>query len=235
MKYKIYQVGGSVRDEICGKIPDDLDYVIVAKPGLPASEVFATVQWELESEGYVIFSTRVDDWMIRTKFPRNHANRSKIGDFQLAARDGYTCTLEENLRDRDLTINAIAKSVDDGTLIDYFGGLQDLENYRLACPVSAQYSLNNNPIRLIRFLRFCFIDRFDISIGSDIEQAIESYDLSQFSSIDLDRLCREMRKMFSKNSMAALLAFEYLSRKNPQIWSFIFSNIKLNPSIKAKE
>jgi tRNA nucleotidyltransferase (CCA-adding enzyme) len=67
-------------------------------------------------------------------------------------------TLEDDLRRRDLTINAVAKA-EDGTLIDPFGGKKDLEKKVLR---HVSESFQEDPVRILRVARFAA--RFDFSI-----------------------------------------------------------------------
>lgn len=231
--YKIYQVGGSVRDELIGNSPKDIDYLIVYNESVPANEAFEQLQTQLKDDGHAIFAVVADRWTIRTKFPRGHPQSKLIADFQLAVADGYTTTLADNLRDRDFTINAMAKDIESGKIIDLFNGVHDLENRKLACPVSAEYSFSSDPIRLIRALRFGWIDGYDMDNG-DIWIGISRMDVNIFYSIDLDRLRRELQRMFKENTAASIEAFIYLRELNRPIYNFIVANIRLNPVINGK-
>src|SRR6478672_3184785 len=115
---KSYLVGGSVRDELLGLPVQDRDYVVVgADPEEMAKKGFRPV-----GADFPVFlhpETHEEYALARTE--RKTAPGYKGFVFHAAA----DVTLEEDLVRRDLTINAIAKA-DDGTLIDPFGGREDL-------------------------------------------------------------------------------------------------------------
>ena len=140
---QIYQVGGSVRDELLGLPVTDRDWVVVG----------ATVE-EMEDLGYRLVGKDFPVFL----HPRTHEEYAlarterKVGP----GYKGFTVhaapdvTLEDDLRRRDLTINAIARAPD-GSLIDPFGGAADLKQ-RLLRHVSPAFS--EDPVRVLRVARF---------------------------------------------------------------------------------
>jgi tRNA nucleotidyltransferase (CCA-adding enzyme) len=116
---KAYAVGGAVRDELLGLPVQDRDYVVVgATPEEMAAQGFKPV-----GKDFPVFlhpETKEEYALARTE---RKSGRGYRGFTVYAAPD---VTLEEDLRRRDLTINAMAKAPD-GTLIDPFGGRKDLE------------------------------------------------------------------------------------------------------------
>lgn len=139
----IYQVGGSVRDELLGLPVTDRDWVVVG----------ATVQ-DMEALGYrqvgkdfpVFLHPESHEEYALARTERKTAPGYK-GFVVHAAPD---VTLEDDLRRRDLTINAMARAAD-GTLIDPFGGAADLTARRLR-HVSPAFS--EDPVRILRVARF---------------------------------------------------------------------------------
>jgi tRNA nucleotidyltransferase (CCA-adding enzyme) len=140
---KSYVVGGAVRDELLGLPVKDRDHVVVG----------ATPQ-EMERLGYKpvgkdfpVFlhpQTHEEYALARTE---RKSGRGYKGFTVYAAPD---VTLEDDLRRRDLTINAMAKA-EDGSLIDPFNGKRDLENRALR-HVSDAFS--EDPVRILRVARF---------------------------------------------------------------------------------
>jgi len=140
---QIYQVGGSVRDKFLGLPVADRDWVVVG----------ATPQ-EMETLGYRLVGKDFPVFL----HPRSHEEYAlarterKVGP----GYKGFTVhaspdvSLEEDLRRRDLTINAMALAPD-GSLIDPFGGAADLQQRRLR-HVSPAFS--EDPVRILRVARF---------------------------------------------------------------------------------
>lgn len=230
MNYKLYQVGGSVRDELLGKQPTDIDYLIVVNDKIPAKQAFDDLQTKLKEDGYLIFSVKEDHWTIRTKFPKDHPVYPKqTADFQLAVTDDMTGTLYDNLYNRDFTINAMAKDVETGEIIDPFGGKSDLLSRRLSC-VSTD-SLKNDPIRVIRAIRFAVW--FGMCYTSITLDNIKQLRWDQFSSIDVDRMKRELKKMLEYDTRMSLIMLHDLYVLNRDVFNYIFQRIKLNPIVRS--
>jgi len=140
---QIYQVGGSVRDGLLGLPVTDRDWVVVG----------ATTQ-EMEALGYRLVGKDFPVFL----HPQTHEEYAlarterKIGPGYkgFAAHAAPDITLEDDLRRRDLTINAMALAPD-GALIDPFGGAADLE-HRLLRHVSPAFG--EDPVRILRVARF---------------------------------------------------------------------------------
>ena len=118
---KIYQVGGAVRDKILGKIPNDVDYVVVGSDIKQMRELgFIQV-----GKGFPVFlhpKTKQEYALARKEIKTGN----KHTDFEFVFTPDIT--LEEDLQRRDFTCNAIAYDEQSGQYIDYFGGLQDIKN-----------------------------------------------------------------------------------------------------------
>jgi tRNA nucleotidyltransferase (CCA-adding enzyme) len=140
---KIYVVGGAVRDELLGLPVQDRDYVVVgATPDGMIARGFTPV-----GKDFPVFlhpSTHEEYALARTE--RKTAPGYKGFVFHTAA----DVTLEADLARRDLTINAIAKA-EDGTLIDPFGGRQDMQ-HKIFRHVS--FAFAEDPVRILRVARF---------------------------------------------------------------------------------
>lgn len=140
---KTYLVGGAVRDTLLGLPVHDRDWVVV---GATADELLE-LGYQQVGKDFPVFlhpETKEEYALARTE--------RKSG----SGYGGFTCyaaadvTLEQDLRRRDLTINAIAQSAE-GRLFDPFNGKSDLEQ-RLLRHVSAAFS--EDPLRVLRIARF---------------------------------------------------------------------------------
>jgi tRNA nucleotidyltransferase (CCA-adding enzyme) len=140
---KTYVVGGAVRDELLGLPVKDRDYVVVgATPEDMVRQGFKPV-----GKDFPVFLhpvTHEEHALARTE---RKSGRGYKGFTVHAAPD---VTLEDDLRRRDLTINAMAKAPD-GSLIDPFGGKKDLQAGVLR-HVSEAFA--EDPVRLLRVARF---------------------------------------------------------------------------------
>jgi tRNA nucleotidyltransferase (CCA-adding enzyme) len=140
---QVYLVGGAVRDRLLGLPARERDWVVVG----------ADPQ-ELERQGYLpvgrefpVFlhpKTREEYALARLERKVGPGYRGFVTQFSADV------TLEEDLKRRDLTINAMAEDAN-GTLIDPFGGQRDLEA-RVLRHVSAAFV--EDPVRILRVARF---------------------------------------------------------------------------------
>ncbi|PAV26584.1 tRNA nucleotidyltransferase (CCA-adding enzyme) [Tamilnaduibacter salinus] len=138
-----YLVGGAVRDALLGRPVTDRDWVVVG----------ATPQ-EMETQGFrpvgadfPVFlhpDTHEEYALARTERKQGH------GYHGFTIHSEPDVTLEEDLRRRDLTINAMAQDTD-GTVIDPFGGQQDLAD---RCLRHVSPAFEEDPLRILRTARF---------------------------------------------------------------------------------
>ncbi len=140
---KTYLVGGAVRDALLGDPVSDRDWVVVG-----------ATQAEMEAEGFRAVGREFPVFL----HPHTHEEYA-LARTERKTAPGYRgfvvnadpdVTLEQDLVRRDLTINAMAQG-EDGTLVDPFGGRQDLER-RLLRHVSEAFV--EDPVRILRVARF---------------------------------------------------------------------------------
>ena len=141
--WRLYLVGGAVRDRLMGHTPGDRDWVAVGA----RAEDLARLGYVPVGRDFPVFlhpQTREEVALARTE---RKTARGYHG-FEFHADPGVT--LEEDLRRRDLTINAIAQA-EDGSLIDPCGGRADLQQ-RVLRHVSPAFA--EDPVRILRLARF---------------------------------------------------------------------------------
>lgn len=140
---QIYCVGGAVRDELLGRPVADRDWVVTGA----TPEQMAALGFRPVGRDFPVFlhpDTHEEYALARTERKVARGYRG----FQI--HSAPEVTLEEDLRRRDLTINAIARAAD-GSLIDPWGGRQDLAARRLR-HVSDAFA--EDPVRILRLARF---------------------------------------------------------------------------------
>jgi tRNA nucleotidyltransferase/poly(A) polymerase len=241
--FKFYEVGGKVRDEILGLKSKDVDYVAVPKDELlktvdKAEDMF-NILWDyLVAEGFEIFLTTPDCYTIRAKFPADH-KYSGVADFVMARKEvGYIPgtrtpiikpgTLFDDLERRDFTLNALAKD-EDGTIIDYFNGLQHLREKILYTPLPTRDTFDDDPLRILRAIRFHITKGFDIS-GS-IYVCIKDYDYEiKMGVVSMERIREELFKCFKHDTLKTIKILEEF----PELKKYIFkdSTLWLKPTME---
>jgi tRNA nucleotidyltransferase/poly(A) polymerase len=235
--FSFYEVGGKVRDEILGLQSKDVDYTVVPSDSLleqytEAEEMFEILVTYLRETKFEIFLITPDCFTIRAMFPKDH-KYSGVADFVMARREvGYIPgtrtpivkpgTLYDDLERRDFTLNALAKD-EDGTIIDYFNGLDHLKFKMLITPLDANLTMNDDPLRLLRALRFSITKDFKIS--NDIWNELNNFDYDEkMSVVSTERIREELFKCFKHDTIETLKKleeFKYLRDyifKNNLLW-----------------
>jgi len=140
---KAYIVGGAVRDALLGRPVNDRDWVVV---GATADEMVERGFMPVGRDFPVFLhpQTREEYALARTE------RKSAPGYRGFVVHADPSVTLEDDLRRRDLTINAMAQA-EDGTLIDPYGGARDLREHVLR-HVSDAFA--EDPVRILRIARF---------------------------------------------------------------------------------
>ncbi|WP_413624481.1 multifunctional CCA addition/repair protein [Luteibacter sp. Lutesp34] len=139
----IYLVGGAVRDKLLGRPVTDRDWVVV---GATPEDMLAA-GYRPVGKDFPVFlhgQTKEEYALARTE------RKTGRGYHGFAFHADPAVTVEQDLERRDLTINAIAQR-EDGTLVDPFGGVRDIETRTLR-HVSAAFV--EDPVRLLRVARF---------------------------------------------------------------------------------
>jgi len=177
---EVYLVGGAVRDELLGRDVKDRDWVVVgATPQDMIDRGFKPV-----GKDFPVFlhpETREEYALARTE--RKTGPGYKGFDFEFAP----DVTLKDDLRRRDLTINAMARDTD-GRLIDYFGGRDDLEQgvLRHVSPAFAE-----DPVRLLRTARFRA--RYGYSIAPEThELLVDMVERGEVDALVAERVWQEL-------------------------------------------
>jgi tRNA nucleotidyltransferase (CCA-adding enzyme) len=168
-----YVVGGAVRDELLGKKPRELDFVV---PGMGHGELRTALAPHGKLEDLVVADQRVGVRLLpRDKearalqpagieFTPPRVERSTgpgRHDFEIVA-DG-AISLEEDMARRDFTINAIARRLATGELLDPLHGREDLARGVLRS--TGPTSFRDDPLRIVRGLRF--VSQLDVDPDED--------------------------------------------------------------------
>ena len=186
----LYYVGGVVRDEILGfqSLDEDFCYEgnaieFAQKAGLNIIKTnpdFGTVRVEAEGKLIDIASTREET------YPRK-------GHLPVVSNIG--CPLKYDLKRRDFTVNAMAKRTTDGELIDYFNGLNDIENKTLR--VLHKDSFIDDPTRIIRGLKFSI--RFGFGLSNETKKLQDEYLNNINYDMSYHRVRKELIETFNLN------------------------------------
>ncbi|MGI9032323.1 MAG: CCA tRNA nucleotidyltransferase [Acidimicrobiales bacterium] len=151
--FRLYLVGGSVRDAILGRPLEevDLDFTTDARPDEiervvgPWADSLWTQGKRFGTIGAIVGGRRHE---ITTHRAEAYTPESRKPEVEFADQ------VEADLSRRDFTVNAMALALPGMELVDPFGGVTDLAAHRLRTPLSPEDSFGDDPLRMLRAARF---------------------------------------------------------------------------------
>jgi poly(A) polymerase len=178
--HELHLVGGSVRDALLGKLGDDLDFATSALPAqtLEIMSGWAETTWTTGAEFGTIGASRRGLRLEITTFRSDSYDRVSRNPIV-----SYGDNLQDDLRRRDFTINAMAVSVPGHVFSDPYGGLTDLREHTLRTPATARESFADDPLRMLRAARFAA--KLGFHVAPDVVDAMVAM------AADLDRITPE--------------------------------------------
>ena len=186
----LYYIGGVVRDEFLNVTSFDTDYcyegnaIKYARANglniIKTNPDFGTVRVLSESGEIDIASTRTETYPRKGHLPKVE----NIG-----------CSLREDLKRRDFTVNAMAKRTTDGEIIDYFNGAGDIKNKKLR--ILHKNSFIDDPTRIIRGLKFSV--RFGFDLSDDTKLLQDEYLDNINYDMSYHRIRKELIETFNLN------------------------------------
>lgn len=202
-------VGGGVRDLLLGIQPKDFDVATDATP----EEVRALFKnSRIIGRRFRLVHIRFGRDIIEVATFRAHAEdspRTELDTHGRILRDNTFGDIEEDAIRRDFTINALYYDIGDFSLLDYAGGLQDIENRQLRLIGDATTRYQEDPVRMLRALRFAA--KLDFSIEAYAAEAIHECG-HLLAVIPPARMFDEVIKLFHSGN--ALRAFALLREFN---------------------
>ena len=183
--YDAYAVGGCVRDYILNRKPEDWDITTSAKPEQVKRIFRRTVDTGIEhgtvtvligKDGFEVTTYRVDGLYEDGRHPKEVT---------------FTSRLEEDLKRRDFTINAMAYN-DDERLVDAFGGMRDLNYHLIRCVGDPKERFSEDALRILRAVRFSAQLAFPIE--PETAEAIKSL-APNLEKISAERIQAELVKL----------------------------------------
>jgi len=206
MNVEAYVVGGYVRDLLLGHPSKDIDVVVVGQ-GIELAMAVGKKAGNAKVKVYKNFGTammRYKDWEIEFVGARRESYRRDSR--KPMVEDG---TLEDDQNRRDFTINAMSISLNRdsyGKLLDPFGGEKDIENKLLRTPLDPDITYSDDPLRMMRAIRFA--SRLNFKIEENSYSAI-SRNAKRIEIISQERITDELNKiiMSPKPSVGFKLLF----------------------------
>ena len=193
---KIYEVGGVVRDRLLlhDKPTKDSDYLVTGIPYDNLTKIlrkFGRVDLVGRSFGVIKFTQTTDDVQhtFDLTLPRKEYSTG-VGHKDFSVSFDPSLSVEEDLKRRDFTINAIARVIDSGELIDPLGGVKDLANKTLK--MISDKSFEEDPLRMMRAVQLSA--RFNLIIEDNTLSSLKEHH-ALISSISAERIAEELNKL----------------------------------------
>lgn len=189
----IYLVGGCVRDMLLGTTPKDYDFTVETPPEnienilrlyhIPfnaMSAKYGTIVARIGNEEYEITSTRKEADYVDNRHPEEVI---------------FGVSIEEDLKRRDFTINAMAMD-SKGNIIDSFDGNKcfDMENHLIKTVGNPETRFKEDPLRIMRALRFSITKGFQLDAATQ-KAMVDCKDM--LNNISKERITAELRKILT--------------------------------------
>lgn len=222
-KKDCFLVGGAVRDALMGKEPKDFDIATNALPDKVIEMMRKYPKFKISTVGkafgvIIIRSPSGEDFECATY-------RKDIGEGRRPDSVEFT-TLENDVLRRDLTINALVYDPFSQTIIDYVGGIADVENGVVRAVGDPTQRFREDKLRILRAVRFA------ARLGSDLDQGTAASILrdNDLSGVSPERIRDEFIKAVksAQNGQHLLSLITEL-----QLWSQIFPGLEIAASNPA--
>lgn len=214
MTIRLFEVGGSIRDELMGiDNPPDRDFCAESPDGWEALLAWCDANMER------VFLVTPEFFTVRGRMP----NGDSI-DVVMCRKDGPSSdgrhpdhvepgTLLDDLARRDFTVNAMAREVDPktlkpmGNIIDPFDGLFDLEHRAILCVGNTKERFREDGLRILRAARFIITK--GLSPNADLAAELEDRDWWNFieETVSTERIREELTKMFKHSTIKTVRFF----------------------------
>jgi poly(A) polymerase len=203
--YRAFLVGGSVRDILLNHQPKDFD---VATNALPAQvkEVFGR-RCRLIGRRFLLAHVHLNREIIEVATFRAHHDKGGGGVMKgnRILRDNVYGTIDEDAARRDFTVNALYYDINDFSILDYTGGINDLRERTLRLIGEPELRYQEDPVRMLRAARFAAKLTFDLEAST----AEPIYKLGHLlREVHTARLYEEVVKLFFTGH--AVASFEQL-------------------------
>lgn len=193
MGCRAFVIGGWVRDVLLKRDSKDIDIVVVGSGIDLAMRVAEKTGKASKLKVFKNFGTamlRWDDWEVEFVGARKESYR--LNSRKPIVEDG---SLQDDMFRRDFTINAMAVSLnqdDFGALLDPFEGQKDLVKKRIKTPLDPDLTYSDDPLRMMRALRFAA--QLNFKIDPDSFAAIQRY-AHRIKIVSIERVMDEFNKI----------------------------------------
>ena len=186
---QIALVGGPVRDAFLGRLQNDLDFTTSARPEVTEKLLsgWADATWDVGRD-FGTIGARRGEWTIEITTYRSESYDPDSRKPEVA----YGDSIEGDLGRRDFTVNAMALTLPDRTLVDPHGGILDLTHRQLRTPGRPEDSFSDDPLRMMRAARFAA--QLGFSVAPEVVQAMTDM-AERITIVSAERVRDELVKL----------------------------------------
>ena len=223
--FELYLVGGAVRDTLMGREIKDYDLASDATP----DQIEAMLA---DVDGARLDLTGKDFAVVRVNMPDGEEYeiatfRRDVGEGRRPDEVEFT-TIDEDVRRRDLTMNALFYDLSTGEIVDYVGGMDDIENGVVRAVGDPSERFREDPLRILRAFRFS--GRTGWGMDSATVDAIRAN--SALRGVSGERVHEEfVRGIDSAVSPAGYIQqIDIVDNGTGAVWGQIFPGLNVSPS-----
>ena len=228
---KLYVVGGAVRDFLNNDKPKDFDLATDALPDEVLEILGSKYRTNLQGKAFGVVVVYTEDEPVGMEIAtfREDVSKGRNPEVKLGV------TIEDDVKRRDLTYNALFYDLDKKEIVDLVGGVSDMENKVTRMVGDAIERIDEDSLRILRAFRFA--SRYGTPLSDDLSKAIKMRnqlenidpDTGEMKRISAERIWEEMKKAFKQ----AKSFKHYLDFFNEfDMWGEVFPGSKINTDIE---
>ncbi|MEX0931488.1 MAG: CCA tRNA nucleotidyltransferase [Candidatus Paceibacterota bacterium] len=196
--FEAYLVGGCVRDLFLNKKPKDWDITTNARPETVVN-LFPHTFYENEFGTVGVVTEGVDDVTLETVEVTTYRSEAEYSNNRHPDSVTFSETLQDDLKRRDFTFNALAYDVENKFVFDYYNGIADLREGLVRTVGEPHERFTEDALRIMRAIRLAVEHNF--TIESETEREIQNV-AQNLDSIAVERIRDEFsRILLSQNPM----------------------------------
>jgi tRNA nucleotidyltransferase/poly(A) polymerase len=231
---KLYVVGGAVRDYLNSDKPKDFDLATDALPDEVLQILGDKYRTNLQGKafGVVVVYTKDEPAGMEIATFREDVSKGRNPEVKLGV------TIEDDVKRRDLTYNALFYDLDKREIVDLVGGVSDMENKVTRMVGNAIERIDEDSLRILRAFRFA--SRYGTPLSKDLSEAIKERkwlknidpETGEMKRISQERVWEEIKKAF-KQAKSFKHYLEFFNKFD--MWEEVFPGSKINTDIDECE
>ena len=203
--------GGWVRDKLLGKESDDIDIALNDMKGSTLANLINEELYPGKNKVGIIQQNVEKGKNLETATIKINKRWIDLVNLRCEDKNKIGTPLTDAER-RDLSINSLFYNINEGKVEDFTNkGIKDLENGIIETPIDAEITFKDDPLRILRMLRFAIKYRFRIgfNINNYIEKDKENITKNFYENISRERIEKELYKIFNMNNSSFAIAYLY--------------------------